>query len=347
VPHRQIALLAALLTAVLASAPAGAVPGGWSLPVRVLAARSTPAHSLAVDGLGNVHIAVEGGATAGIVYVTNQTGSWTHKRVTTHTDLDPSIGIDADGFVHIAFARSDAGSKGIYIATNRTGPWVETLRHAGADRTPTLALRGARTYLAFKTAGGSLMYQSDASSSWQSHTVEVGCCAGAPSMRLTTAGQPRIAYSRLQHGVAGALRFASRNAGGGWTLQTADTASSSSPTLVLGDANDPWIVYVRHLGGTYFAHRNAYGSNWGQTQLNSSAHVRPDMAVYHAAVYFVYGTPKTLYYSNGSGGIIFGQVMTNTHHDSSPEIELVGGGVRVVFNRASGTSADGIVFTGQ
>lgn len=344
---RFLPVVVATIATLLVSGPAGAVPGGWSAPLRVLATRTVPAHSMAVDSLGHVHIAVEGGATSGIVYVTNETGSWTHLRITTHADLDPSIAVDTDGYVHIAFARTDAGMKGIYLATNATGSWTAQLRQGGAARHPSLAVRGTHSYVAFQSAAGSLVYQSNASGAWQSHTVEAGCCAGPPSLRLTSTGLPRIAWARLQSGVARSLRFASRSSGGTWTLQTPDSSASGNPTLVLGDTNDPWIIYVQHVGGTYYAHRGATGSSWSLNLLNSTAHLRPDMAVYHGADYFVYGNPQTLYYANGSGGIIFGNVMTSTGHDSNPEIEQFGGGVRVIFNRASGTTADGIYFTGQ
>ena len=340
-PHRRFALLAALLSALLVSMPAAAVmPDGWSAPVRALATGAKPAHSMAADALGYVHIALASGATNGIVYLSNETGSWRHEQVTTHADLDPSIAVDTNGYVYIAFARTD-GAKGIYLLSNASGSWVESLRHAGADRYPSIAVRGVHLYLAFKTAAASLMYQSNSSGSWLSHTVEAGCCAGAPSLRLTTTGLPRIAYSRLQSGVARALRFASRDAGGAWTLQRIDASASSDPTLVLGQSDDPYVIYVRHLGGTYWAYRGATGSSWSLHMLNTAAHMRPDMEVYYANLYFVYGTSQTLYYTYSSSGIFAGYVLSNTHHDSNPEFE----GSRIIFNRASGTSGDGIYFT--
>lgn len=340
-PYRHLVLLAVLVAALLVSMPAGAVAmTGWTTPVRALAAGSKPAHSMASDALGKVHIAVAGSATGGIVYVTNAYGAWKHEQVTIHADLDPSIAVDTDGYVSIAFARTD-GAKGIYLVSNATGSWVESLRHAGADRSPSIAVRGVHTYLAFKTAANSLMYQSNSSGTWKSHVVEAGCCAGAPSLRLTTTGLPRIAYARLQGGVARALRLALRNAAGSWSLHTVDASASSDPTMALGQHDEVYVIYVRHLGGTYWAYGGVTGSNWTYNQLNSAAHMKPDMEVYYANLYFVYGTPQTLYYTYSSSGIFAGYVLSNTHKDSNPEYA----GNRIIFNRASGTSGDGIFFT--
>jgi hypothetical protein len=341
VPHRRLALLAAFVSALLVSMTATATPmPGWSTPVRALAAASKPAHSLAADSLGNVHIAVAGSATGGIKYVTNAYGAWYREQVTTNADVDPAIAVDSDGYAYIAFARTD-GVKGIYVASNGTGSWVVDLRHAGADRSPSIEVRGGHVYLAFKTAAGSLMYLSDSSGTWQSHVVEAGCCAGAPSLRLTSTGLVRIAYAKLQSGVARALRFASRSGSGVWSLQTIDASASSDPTVVFGDQDDPYVVYVRHLGGSYWAHREATGTHWDYHLLNTAAHMKPDMEVFHANLYFVFGTPQTLYYTASTSGYFFGYVLSNTHKDSNPEFA----GSRIIFNRSGTTSGDGIYFT--
>jgi hypothetical protein len=302
-----------------------------------------PAHSMITDSLGYVHIAVAGSATAGIIYVTNASGSFTHEQVTSQADLDPSITVDADGYVSIAFARTDGLNKGIYVTSNASGSWVEHLRHAGADRSPSIAVRGVHTYLAFRSAANSLIYTSNASGTWQSHVVEAGCCAGAPSLRLTTTGLARIAYARLQGGVARALRFASRNASGAWSLQTIDASASGDPTVAMGEHDDIYVIYVRHLGGTYWAWRGATGSSWTLNATNSAAHMKPDMEAYGANLWLVFGTSQTLYFTYSSSGIFAGYTLSTTHKDSNPEFASN----RIIFNRASGTSGDGIYYTKQ
>jgi hypothetical protein len=342
VPHRHLALLAAFVSALLVSMPAAAtpMPGNWSTPARAWAVGSKPAHSMAADPLGNVHIAVAGSATGGIKYITNAYGPWHREQVTTNADLDPSIAVDADGYAYIAFARTD-GVKGIYVASNATGYWVVDLRHAGADRLPSIAIRDGHVHLAFKTAAGSLMYLSNSTGTWQSHVVEAGCCAGSPSLRLTSTGLVRIAYSKLQSGVARALRFASRNGSGAWSLQTIDASASNDPTLALGQHDDPYVIYVRHLGGTYWTHREATGSIWTPTRLDSASHMKPDMEVYYANFYMVYGTTQTLYFTTFTSGYLSAYVLSNTHKDSNPEFE----GSRIIFNKSGTTSGDGIYFT--
>ena len=137
--HRRHLGLAALLAVAaafaVAAAPVAAVPTGWTSPLRVFAAKGGPAHSMAVDANGVVHIATEGGSTAaGIWYVTNDGGSWHHEQVTSGDDHSPSLAVDDLG-VHIAFTRrgSEAGT---WTVTNGTGEWVATQRHNGADGVP-------------------------------------------------------------------------------------------------------------------------------------------------------------------------------------------------------------------
>jgi len=55
----------------------------------------------------------------------------------------------------------------------------------------------------------------------------------------------------------------------------------------------------------------------------------------------VYGTSQTLYFTTFTSGYLSAYVLSNTHNDSNPEFE----GSRIIFNRASGTSSDGIFFT--
>src|SRR5687768_9541635 len=89
------------------SAPpvATAGPDGWTGPTRI-ARRFFDDLALAVDGDGAAHVAAA--SNAGIVYFTNQSGSWTRQRITTAPDGGydgrPEIAVDGETIV-VAFAR--------------------------------------------------------------------------------------------------------------------------------------------------------------------------------------------------------------------------------------------------
>lgn len=337
--HLSVPFVAACLVVVMAS-PTNAVLAGWTAPVRVFSTSAAVQHSMVLDGLGNVHIAVAGGASAGISYITNASGSWVTSKVTNADDRDPSIGVDDEGNVVIAFARYVAGSKGIYTATGG-GPWPVTLRHAGADSLPSMILRDGDVHIAFKGPNSKLDYMEGGDGLLTPEVVDSNCCGGAPSLRLASGGQPRIAYSRMQNGTAKSLMYAAHG-GSGWSLTTVESGATKYPRMVLSDDDRPFIAYLKLGAGTWWAQKT---TTFLKVQLGVGLFQPPDLAYYSNTLAWVYGDGHKIVYTTMSGGIYFAQTLVNGGSDSMPEIERVLGGIPIVIFDRTGGSKKGVFLT--
>jgi hypothetical protein len=351
--HRRSLLASSIALGglLLLAAPAAAVPVGWTTPVKAFAQRNGPAHAMVLDSSGYVHMAVEGTTSIGIWYVTNApSGTWSSRRITTSHDQDPSIAINGAGHVVIAFDRRNASgstSYGIWLASESSGVWSATQRYSGQAFFPSVQLHSNRIAFAFMGPSNSLKYRSNLSGTWITQTVASSvCCSSAPSLRLDNT-QPMIAWSKRGATGAGRLMFSLYGAGH-WQTQTADANATYDPTLVL-DGSTPEIVYVRPNGGTYVAIGGP--GPWAHHGYGSSYIDRPDMAVGSgSALFIVEGNGQRLRLvkvSSSALGSPTYATLTSTGNDFAPEIELYGDHPRVVFDRASRTTNDGIYFTGR
>ena len=342
-----LALSLALSGVILLAGAASAAPPGWTNPALAFAQANGPEHAMVLDSAGYVHMAVEGTTTRGIFYVTNApSGTWSHTRITTGHDHDPSIAINGADHVVIAFDRrdaSEANSFGIWTASESSGVWTATRRYSGQAFFPSVQLHNARIALAFMGPSHTLVYRTNLSGSWATHTVAAGCCSGGPSLRLNGT-QPDIAWSKSGSTGSGALKFSSVS--GGWYTVTADGHATYDPTLVL-DGGAPDIVYVRSSGGTYVA--VVAQSGWSYHGYGSSYVDVPDMAIGSGSVLsIVEGNGSQLRLVKVSATALASPTyttLTSTGQDFHPEVELyLGGHPRVVFDRAAGTSSDGVYF---
>jgi len=348
----SLSLAAAVGALVLICAPAAAIPG-WSSPLSVFTARFGPAHSMALDSTGHPMIASEGGLHPGIWFTSNQPsggGGWFNLQLTHKDDAAPSIAVWNDRF-YIAFVREDPNnghSLGLYTATNATGTVVVTKIDSGADYSPSVAVRDGKWSIAFHQAGSQhrLVYLTNAGGSWSSQTVDSSCCHGSLSLRLDSSGRPRIAYSDGSPMTSTGLKYALRTTGGTWSFQTIDTHQVDSPSLVFDPNQRPVIAYTRISQGTWYAARGA--SSWSVSQVNSQFLTPADVAL------DAFGSPSIVTGNNGniqywtqSGSGWVDTVLTFTHEDSIPEIEKYQGKSKVIFNRESGGTGDGIYFMKQ
>jgi hypothetical protein len=348
----SLSTAAAVGALVILAAPAVAVPG-WSTPKSVFTARFAPAHSMALDSTGHELIASEGGLNQGIWLTSNQPtagggASWFNLQLTHKSDATPSIAVWNDRF-YIAFVRRNPNtgkSKGLWTGTNATGTIVVTKRDAGPDYNPSVAVHNGRWAIAFSQADPDhrLMFLSNLSGSWHSQIVDSTCCHGSLSLRLTDTGLARLAYSDGSPGTSTGLKFAARSASGHWTFQTADTHPVESPSMVLDSNQDPHIIYVRISQGTWLA---LGGSPWTHIHINGASLNAPDMALdAFGGPQIVTGNNGVITYTTNSGTHWVSTQLTFTHTDFDPEIEFHNGS-RIVFNRESGGTGDGIYFLKQ
>jgi len=349
----SLSVAAAVAALLLTVTPVAAVPG-WSTPLSVFTARFGPAHSMALDSHGHPLIASEGGLHPGIWLTTNQPSggggaSWFNLQLTHKNDAAPSIAVWNDRF-YIAFVRLDPNnghSLGLWTATNATGTVVVTKLDSGPDYSPSVAVRNGRWAIAFHQAGSHhrLVYINNLGGTWQSETVDGTCCHGTLSLRLDSAGNPRIAYSDGGPQTSTGLKYAARSGAGTWAFQTVDTRQVDTPTLVLDSNQKPHIVYVWISNGIWYAVR---GASWTVSHVNNAFLNTPDMALDasgHASI--VTGNNGEITYVTNSGTGWASTQLTFTHTDSQPEIETYQGKSKVIFNRESGGSGDGIYFMKQ
>jgi hypothetical protein len=338
-----MALLAALACVTVVALPATAVPAGWTTPRQVLAERFGPAHSTAVDADGFVHVAVEGLTSPGIWYLTNAGGmGWSSLKVTHKPDYHPSIAVFADGRVVIAFDRraTEGGSTsiGVFTVSNRTGTFQVRRRYDGNGKYPSVDAAGNQRFdLVFQGPGHSLLYRRVTDSGTVGSTITAAsCCAGTASIDLD-AGHPHVLYSeRHGAGYTGRLRYAFR-IGSAWHTQTIDSHRTRDPEIRIDQGTfEPVYVYVRPASGTWLRAGGVGG--FGPVQIAPGYFDPPDVAGRFAVAGNDTRIKLVRIYADPPSAIILAAGF-------DPEIEVGNGQPRVVFNRASGTTNDGIFFT--
>jgi hypothetical protein len=297
---------------------------------------------MVVDSSGYVHIAVEGGETNGIFYLTNApSGTWTTQRLTTAHDYAPSIAMDSSGRIVIAWDRTNGGSRsyGIWTATNTGSGWVINRRYGKTAWLPSVALYNGDVALAFQGPSGKLVYRTNLSGSWTTKTIAGGgCCSGAPSLQIV-AGSPEIAWSTGNLYKSGSLKY-SFYAGGAWYTVTVDSSKTSAPRLV--DNNGPYIVYVRtnSTAGTTLA--APAQSGWFFNTYGPGYYQWPDLAIANGTLYIVEGNYPgyaqagtqirlvTAPLSNPSSASY--TTLSSTGSELLPEVEQYDGHLRVIFD---------------
>ena len=260
---RAFALSAALIAAVVVSAPVAAVTG-WTSPLKILDGHYSNV-SMAVDTHGTTHVAAQG--KAGIWYVTNKRGSWSRTLVTAAShpgaDADPSLALDGSNHVYIAFGRTGdpcpppdiCGSCSRVedsIVTDRSGSFGPPVVIAGCRcHRPSLRVRAGRLNVAYAADGTAphgplseypVYFATNRSGSW---TWSVAAHAGEdPSLRISGDGRARIAYVDWETGVSYV-----RETAGGFVkgheegIVNGEAPRGGAPDLVLDAANLPRIAW--------------------------------------------------------------------------------------------------------
>ncbi|MEA2623067.1 MAG: hypothetical protein QOH61_1977 [Chloroflexota bacterium] len=346
-----VAIGAATLAIALAASSALATPG-WSTPKLRFAARFGPVHSTAVDSQGYLHIVAEGGAAPGLWYISNApadgdpTPSWFVLQLTNKEDHNPSLAIFEDR-IYVAFERHDPGtlaSKGIWTVTNKTGTFVVKNRHLGNDHDPSITAKDGDWHVSFRQ-GSALKYISNVGG-WAAETLDGTCCGGPSAIMMADDLLTFCAaYPDGSPSSPGGLRTACRSTGGGaWSHDTIDGHPTASVSGVWTDVIR--VVFDRIGWGTYYARMQ--NAAWPKRFI-SDDHGRPDLARYANGNWGVVTT-------RSSGNIRFTlleptaishQQVTSSMSDFAPEIVVVNGKARVIFNHAEGGTGDGIYVTKQ
>lgn len=273
-------LLLGLATAApaLASSPrnGGAVtsPQAWSAPQRVVKG-DFDQFSEVVDSHNHVHIAASGGGD--LYYVTDRTGTWTHKLLLSHGSKSswgqPSIALDENDRVHIAVGRfpNGEGDKGIWYLSDvgrARGTFPSTATKIAPTGTGEGALKAAGGHLYLVDVSGwcclgdgTVELRTNASGSWTVSTVGRGM---DPSFGLGIDGRAQVVFDRV-YAQRGIYYGRATTVTGGFVTSKipATSAHDSLPLLAIDGVNRPFVAY-RHFtsGGMSIVVRHNTSHGW-------------------------------------------------------------------------------------
>ena len=272
-------------TATATSAPAG----GWVGPQRV-GTRPYDELSLVLDKDGVAHAAAE--LNDAIFYLTNASGRWTRERVTTHleggSDREPSIAYDpVDGYLSVAFTRYSryecfelgcypADSLGISVLNNYGSEWSQPIVAARSNAVrPVLRIGNAGDHLAYELVGRRNTWVHHASPydpgpTWNDTRLGVG---HSPSLQVGSDDLPRIAF--IDEGVFYAV---AESPAGPFDVEPVPGVAGW-PELLLGDTDQPHIVYTGWDEPWSILHTTWNGSSW-----TASTVIAADQLVDEAAI---------------------------------------------------------------
>jgi hypothetical protein len=208
--------------------------------------------SLAVDGLGKLHLAYRrAAAPAGIYYLTNQSGRWSSPvRVTgTSAQDDAPCLAAASTSVHLAFSRSRVG---IFTAVKpRAQAWSAPARRTSstADSAPALIVdANGHDYLVLRRNAGAkgVYFATNRTGRWSVATRTTGTSAADVTPALTqTAEGVELAFART---ASTAGIYTSVFGGSGqWSApaRRSSSAMDTRPALTVDGSGAALLVFDR------------------------------------------------------------------------------------------------------
>jgi hypothetical protein len=263
---RLFSLFGALLTLLVATAPASAV-AGWSNPARLGSISGCSDVSAAIDADGRQHLVAECGTH--VRYLTNVTGSWTtttFSHPADRFDLEPQIAIDGTT-VYVAYTRAAPATCGldhigVYYRwrTLPSGAWSTTTRLGrSGDVLQSFRVVDDVFHATVMDATGAVQYETTVSGSLKRYRLPGA--TGTSSMRVGSDGAARIVYE-----TDSLLRYAVFHGSGfDWSAIPATGPGDSRPLLVLDADNRAHVIWTHTgeegcgaedpgpLAGTYYA----------------------------------------------------------------------------------------------
>ena len=281
--------------------------------------------ALVVDYAGAVHLAVTrtGDKNQGIWYLTNASGSWSRRQLTTPPtfpdenapgyDGQPAIAIDpADGSIWIAFTRWECSgclpdaTAGIFYVTNAGGTWSEPVQLSGSlTLSPSLVVRNGHIHLAYATMGfpgeaRPVMYGTNASGEWVARRVSR--LGWLPHLILDGDGLAHILFS------ASDLRFAEQTADGRFVAERLPGTGQPDGFASAGDETGShyWAAWGTERDDSHInvVVATRVGSAWSDPITAISHAWVTDLGVYDGVVHLIgiaLGADGLLYANNASG----------------------------------------------
>ena len=253
------------------------VPAGISSP-QVARLGAYTEVTMELDSHGHIDAVAAG--NSGLWYITNASGSFTRKRITSVVsrsdshghDGQPSLALDSHDHAYVAFARNDCDDcapsvpLGVYYLTNKSGSWSTPKKLAGLSMDwPTIQVNGSHISVSWERCEcipkqtGQVWFGTNASGSWTK--TKVAQNADSPSLALNSAGLPRIAF--VQNGIRYAIGSTKL---GNFSIAkvTGSTSHDSRPSLALSPSGLARVAWSRYgsaaVAGVYDSRRSATGS---------------------------------------------------------------------------------------
>jgi hypothetical protein len=245
--------------------------------------------SIAIDGLGTIHISYYDFNNMRLRYATNASGSWSSEPADSAGDvgLYSSISIDSSEMVHISYyewKEITVNNEEIQIpgeikyATNASGSWVSEIIDSEGDvggYTSVATDSSGYVYISYYDwENYDLKYATNASGSWVTETVDNDVDVGVyNSIAVDSSGKTHISYYDYDNGE---LKYAT-NASGSWVITMVDNGGGGGDVgvftdIALDSAGKVHISYNDWKNGDLKYATNASGS-WLKEPVDSSADV--------------------------------------------------------------------------
>ena len=310
--------------------------------------------ALAPDGAVHIVYTRVGPAAPGVWHVTNETGSWVRRRLSTSTtQVWPRVAVDATGRVRVA----TASLSGVSLRTRTGTTWNGwTVIRPGPAGNVDLAIDGTtKVHLvvglidAQSTATG-VAYVTQAGAGWSTTTIQPGQGVD-PRLAVDAAGKVHVAYRFVSPTDFG-IRYAT-NASGSWTRVTVSPGrSSNGPGYAIDGRGIAHAVTSSWGSGAGTFYGTDEGGAWQLTKIASgiaTAGGHPSVAVTstgEAHVAFSIGAsadgtdvPDAVWYATNVSGTWASKKIGNLRGAGSPQLRLdAAGKVHIVF---AGEDANG------
>jgi alpha-tubulin suppressor-like RCC1 family protein len=301
---------------------------------------SASAPSVAYSANGKLHVAyiIASGATSGLYYATNQSGSWQNTRlanVSTRGDEWTSIDVDASGRIHIVYQKLGAG---IFYLSNASGPWA-SIRIAKSGTFVThpeidVDASGKAHVVYFTPSTAGLRYATNRTGSWVRTRITTNSHDTRADVAVDAANKVHVLIGRDSKG----YRYMT-NKSGSWagSAVTTDSRIGLNPSIEIDTQGRPILGFTSSDGanaavvGVWTAVKASSG--WTKTRLStfysnwSQVRADPDGSRHLAAF-------GVTHFANGSGSWLDEQAAANKYLYSNGAFDVgPAGQLAVVYVR--------------
>ena len=317
----------------------GATWGAWS----TISTKRSGSIDVALDGTGRLHVAIgredASQGAAGITYLTDASGNWTARSLTSTQSVEPSIALDTAGRPHVAW-REAFPTPRIRHATNATGTWITTTaissyHYSKAELSfdPT-----GKAHVAMASTGTSpgVYYGTDAGGKWSLARISAAPPQSDIGLDMDAVGAAHVVYSESFAADNTPLPnpgvYYATNAGGTWSRTRIGNPGDGGPIVVdaAGDAHVAYLGYDDGPGGTAnFGVQYATNASgiWVNRRILTGNFRDPSIALdaagkVHIAAALATNETARIYYASNASGQWTSRGLQSGNVDNRPSIAI-------------------------